>query len=79
MDEDDDLEEGGEEETSGGDSEFGIRWKWIATVDRVSETIRDSWEKVFDMNIYEFFNVLCYSIDKANEEKRQLEMWKRKH
>ena len=31
------------------------------------------------MNIYEFFNILCYSIDKANEEKRQLENWKRKH
>lgn len=31
------------------------------------------------MNVYEFFNILCYSIDKDNEDRRNLEMWKNKH
>lgn len=79
MDEDDNEEYGEEEEDGGSDSEFGKRWKWVAMVDRVSETVRDSWEKVFTMNVYEFFNIVCYRIDKDNEDKRNMELWKKKH
>jgi hypothetical protein len=31
------------------------------------------------MQIKEFLNIICYVIDKANEENRQIEEWKRKH
>lgn len=31
------------------------------------------------MNIYEFFNVVAYSRDKSENEKRQLKEWQRKH
>lgn len=79
MDETDNEGQREKGEVATSDNEFGNRWRWIALIDRVSETVRDSWEKVFAMNIYEFFNILCYSIDKSNEEKRQLENWKRKH
>lgn len=67
----------GEEEDDGGNSEFGKKWRWIRTVDRVSETCRCSWDEVFNMGVYEFFNILCYSIDKKNEEERQLKQWKK--
>lgn len=78
-----DVEEGEEQdnkkEDNGDHSEFGEKWKWISLVDRVSSTVRESWEKVFNMNVYEFFNILCYSIDKANDEKRRMDLWKQKH
>lgn len=82
--EDEENDEEGDEprdhrEDEGNNSTFGEKWKWIAIVDRVSETVRDSWEKVMQMNVYEFFNILCYAIDKANEEKRQLDNWRKKN
>ena len=30
------------------------------------------------MNVYEFFNILSYRRDKKEEEKRQIEMFKRR-
>ena len=47
-------------------------------VDMVSETCRCEWGKVYDMNIYEFFNIMAYRTDKKNEEKRQIEEYKRR-
>lgn len=47
-------------------------------VDRVAETVNDSWDKVYEMNIYMFFNILSYRQDKQAEEKRQIELYKRK-
>lgn len=38
-----------------------------------------SWHQIYDMQIKEFLNTICYIIDKANEEHRQIEEWKRKH
>ena len=58
---------------------FGKKWGWVYWVDRVSETVRDSWNNVYKMNPYEFFNILCYRKDKDEEEKRKLEEWKRTH
>ena len=45
----------------------------------VSETCREGWSTVYSMNPYEFFNILAYRIDKNNEEKRQIDAWKRLH
>lgn len=47
-------------------------------VDCVSETYRCDWGKVFGMNVYEFCNVLAYRTDKKNEEKRQIEEYRRR-
>lgn len=85
-------EEGDEEDDTGGEGEntrghrppeqgnqFGEKWGWIYFVDRVSETSREPWSVVYQMNPYEFFNILSYRKDKDAEEKRVMDEWKRKH
>lgn len=81
-DEEDDEEReerGNEEEDTGSNNEFGNKWGWISMVDRVSETIRESWKVVFDMGVMEFLNILCYSKDKAAFEKKQIDDYVKKH
>ena len=68
--------EGGEESTTG--NTFSDKWGWIYQVDTVSETVRVSWDVVFKMNIIEFLNILCYTKDKKEEEKRQMLKMKNK-
>lgn len=58
---------------------FASKWNWISWVDRISEVTRLNWYQVYDMQINEFLNIMCYIIDKTAEEKRQIEEWKRKH
>lgn len=48
-------------------------------IDRVSEVQRVSWSEVTKMNVYEFLNTLCYARDKAENEKRRIESWRRMH
>ena len=64
-----------DEETKG----FTYRWGWIYNVDRVSETMRISWNEAFKLNLIEFLNVLCYIHDKNDWERKQLEDYKRNH
>lgn len=33
----------------------------------VSETTKETWGKVYEMNVYTFFNILAYTIDKRAE------------
>ena len=75
-------EPGGKEKTDRDSEEttpnsFSAKWGWIHAVDEVSETTRESWETVFKMNIVEFLNILSYIRDKAAEEKRKMEEYKR--
>lgn len=58
---------------------FTQKWSWIIWIDKVSEVTRFNWHQIYDMQIKEFLNIICYVIDKANEENRQIEEWKRKH
>lgn len=69
-------EDGNNSDTEG--SEFGRKWGWISFVDAVSETTRNSWDEVYQMNPYMFFNILSYRRDKQEEEKRQIERYKRR-
>ena len=62
----------GAEESEG----FSKKWQWIYLVDCVSEIARSSWDDVYAMNIYTFFNILSYRQDKKAEEKRQIELYK---
>jgi len=41
--------------------------------------MRVSWNQVFTMSAVEFLNVICYCIDKAEDQKRQIEKWKKKN
>ncbi len=45
----------------------------------MSETMRQSWDTTFRMPVLEFLNVVSYRRDKAEEEKRQIEKWKKQH
>lgn len=56
-----------------------MKWGWLAWVDMVSNTCRCSWDDVFRKSAVEFLNIVCYSRDKAEEEKRNIERWKRRH
>ena len=60
-------------------NEFSKKWGWTYWIDIVSETTREPWSKVYEMNPYFFFNTLSYRKDKDAEEKRQLDEWRRKH
>ena len=73
-------EEGGADaEDSGGGSTFAERWGWIANVDAVSETCRCSWDDVWQMKVIEFLNILSYRREKMDEQKRQMEQWRKTH
>lgn len=45
----------------------------------MSETMRCEWDKVWKMSAIEFLNVIAYRKDKADEERRQIEKWKKKN
>lgn len=75
-----DKEQGTEEGTGGedpGPSGFAKRWGWYAHVDGISETMRISWDDVFKMPVLQFLNMICYRNDKAEEQKREIERWKK--
>ena len=80
-----DSEEGEDGKADGVDSAdaaaggFSDRWGWIHNVDVVSETTRQPWKEIWEMNIVEFLNILCYRRDKREWEKAELEKWKRTH
>nr|DAH83136.1 MAG TPA: hypothetical protein [Bacteriophage sp.] len=37
------------------------------------DRLKNEKENIYDMQIKEFLNIICYVIDKANEENRQIE------
>ena len=41
--------------------------------------MRRDWDAVFRMPVTEFLNVIAYRRDKAEEDKRQIELWKKRN
>lgn len=80
-----DGEGSGEKEGNNGqddsdtDNSFGAKWEWVSWISSVSKELGISWFETYKIKVMVFLNVICFLIDKANEEKRQLEQWKRKH
>lgn len=74
-------DQGGSPEQDGDDSgsSFGSKWEWISWVSAVSKELGVSWFETYQTKVVVFLNVVCFLIDKSNEEKRQIEQWKRKH
>lgn len=66
-------------EDSEGAGLFARKWGWIANVDAVAETLRCSWDAVWEMSVTEFLNILCYRRDKLEHEKQEQEKWIRSH
>ena len=60
-------------------SSFRDVWGWVSAVDRVSQTMRTEWDKVYKMPAMEFLNVVSYIKDKTEEEKREIEKWKKRN
>lgn len=52
---------------------------WLSVVDKVSETVRESWDDVLKMNIYTFFNIWGYRNDKDKRTEELIKAWKNKH
>ena len=71
--------EEGDDDEDQGTSSFRDRWGWVANVDLVSETIRESWDHVFRMPAIEFLNIICYCKDKAEDQKAQIAKWKKEN
>ena len=68
-----------EEAAGGGIDLFQEKWGWVANVDEVSKTCRCCWDDVWNMNVVEFLNIICYIKDRAAKEKEDIEKWKRGH
>jgi hypothetical protein len=41
--------------------------------------MRQSWDSTFRMPVLEFLNVVSYRRDKAEEERRRIEQWKKRN
>ena len=71
-------EEGDDDGADRGTS-FHDKWGWVSAVDRVSQTMRTDWDRVYKMPAMEFLNVVSYIKDKTEEEKREIEKWKKRN
>lgn len=47
-------------------------------MDQVSELTRETWDNIFQKNVYEFLNLVCYLKDKRAMEKNEIEKFKRR-
>lgn len=77
-----DHEEGGEEgiaQPSEDGETFHRKWGWVAHVDSVSEATHETWDKVWQMNVVEFLNIICYLKDKAEYKNKEIDKWRRSH
>lgn len=45
----------------------------------VSETTRKEWDRIYEMNIYEFFNIVSYARDKSKQKEKEIKEWRAKH
>lgn len=48
-------------------------------MDSIADTTHETWDNVWQMNIVEFLNILCYIKDKNEKRKREVEQWRKTH
>lgn len=76
--------DGSEEDDGDGEGEdawakeFTQKWGWIDAAVRVKEIMGITLDDVFAVNIIYFLNILSYSRDKGEFEKRQMDNYKKK-
>lgn len=51
-------------------------YTWLSLIDTVSETTHEPWSVVWDMGIYEFFNILGFAYERAERRKKEMRKWK---
>ena len=71
--------EEGDAQHAEGSEDFHAKWGWVAHVDAVSEATHETWERVWQMNLVEFLNIICYLKDKADFKNREIDKWRRTH
>jgi hypothetical protein len=77
-------EPSGEDEVGEGDegnnyiSQFNKRWGWFDWAVTVKEIMSVRLDEVFNVNVVEFLNILCYKKDKCAMEYRQQEEYLKK-
>ncbi len=49
----------------------------MRTADIVADTSHDTLDRALAMDIYSFFTIFGYSLEKAEREKKEMERWKR--
>ena len=83
VDEDYDEGQGIEEENEGTDEpvqEDGELFnRWLSLIDEVSELTRLDFNKVWLMNVNEFFTYASYNRWKSKKKMEAMEKWKRQH
>lgn len=72
--EDKDSEDDSGDETGG----FFAKWGMIYFVKNVSDMTKLDWPTVFNMNIYEFLNILCFNIDFHTFQESQIKQLQRR-
>lgn len=48
-------------------------------IKRVSDLTKLDWEKIWNLNVYEFFNYLSFDIEYRKMEERELRLWRERH
>ena len=77
-----DEEEGREGDDDGAGKDYGEEdtgfntFSWLMMVNKVSNRTKLDWNKVWDMNIYEFFNILKFDIEYSKWETKEANIWK---
>lgn len=69
---DSESEDDGSGEANGGIEGFAKRWVWIDWCVRVREIYGCRLDEVFDFNIIEFFNLMCYIKEKNELEAAEI-------
>lgn len=54
-------------------------FSWLCLINRVSDRTKISWDRIWDMNVYEFFNYANFDIEYRKMEEKELERWKQNH
>lgn len=47
-------------------------------IEQVSDLTKETWDNVFQMNVVEFLNIMCYIKDKKAMEKNEIDKFKRR-
>ena len=54
-------------------------FNWLYQIKKVSDLTKYDWGKVWDMNVYKFFNYLQFDMEYRKMEERELAKWKTTH
>jgi hypothetical protein len=70
----------GEEDTAVGEDTKGFNsFSWLLLIKRVSDLTKLDWERIWEMDIYLFFNYLQFDVTYKEWEQREIDKWRKEH